>query len=67
MAVDMELTRLVGALHDRAEAMAVADRPNLEAALNASVLMVLEASVEDGVQVDTDQLSFVFGVSFDAE
>ena len=62
MAADVSLTELAALLGDFAEAQAHAGRPNVEAALYQARLLLVEACIDDGVELDTAKLGFAFGV-----
>jgi hypothetical protein len=62
MAADATLTELAAVLGDLAEAQAIAGHHNVEAALYQSRLLLVEACIDDGVELDGAQLGFTFGV-----
>lgn len=65
MAADVELSGEIAALHSRADAASLLGHPNLAAAYSASAMMLLDAAVEDGIELDTDLLGDAFGVAYD--
>lgn len=62
MSCDLELSRCIAAMGDRADVYAKAGHANLEGAFLACRLMLIEAAFEDGVELGADQLGFTFGV-----
>jgi len=62
MPIDVELSRVIAAMGDRADAYALAGHRNVEAAFQQCRLVLLEAAFEDGIELDGDQLGFAFGV-----
>ncbi|WP_424680884.1 hypothetical protein [Frateuria sp. YIM B11624] len=59
---DSALSELGGLLGDLADVHACAGHPNIEAALLQCRLILIEACVDDGVELDFSQLGVEFGV-----
>jgi hypothetical protein len=58
---DVELSGVIGAMREHADAQARMGRPNLEVAFEQCRLILVEAACEDRVDLDHDQLGFDFG------
>lgn len=62
MPLDLVLSELLGCMGEAAEAQGVAGRGNVEAALQQSRLLLIEACFDDGVQLDPAVVGGDFGV-----
>jgi hypothetical protein len=65
MSVDTELSGTIAAMQSRADASALLGRRCLEAAFMQCAMVLLDAAIEDGVELDTDALGTAFGVAYD--
>lgn len=65
MSADVEVSQQIAAMKSRAEAAAHLGHRHLEAAYMSSAMMLLDAAVEDGIELDTDALGDAFGVAYD--
>ncbi|MBT2117204.1 hypothetical protein KK141_09255 [Dyella sp. LX-66] len=57
-----QLSGLIVELSDWADEWAALGKRNVEGAMHASRLMLIEAAFEDGIELNADQLGFDFGV-----
>ncbi len=64
MAVDMELSARIAAMREHGDAAHARGLVNMEAAYSACAMMLLDAAIEDGVELDLESLGDVFGVAF---
>lgn len=65
MAADTEVSEQIAAMKLRAEPAAMMGRSHMEAAYMACAVMLLDAAIADGVELDTEALGDVFGVDYD--
>jgi hypothetical protein len=65
MAADMDVSEQIAAMKSRSEAAALQGRGHMESAYMSCAVMLLDAAIEDGIELDTDTLGDVFGVAYD--
>ncbi|WP_199099478.1 hypothetical protein [Dyella sp. ASV21] len=63
MAADIELSGRIAAMRSHSEAAGLLGQVSLEAAYATCAIVLLDAAVEDGVELDLDTLGDAFGVS----
>lgn len=63
MAADMELSGRIAAMREHGETAGHAGLVNLEAAYATCAMVLLDAAIEDGIELDLDALGDAFGVS----
>ncbi|AHX16272.1 hypothetical protein CH75_09180 [Dyella jiangningensis] len=62
---DRDVSEHIAAMKSRADSAALMGRDHLAGAYSACAVMLLDAALEDGVELDTELLGDAFGVAYD--